>query len=55
MGNNCYVGNCSNGECSPNRGFLTNDEKIEMLKEYKKNLDNESKGVTERIAELQKE
>ncbi len=36
------------------RSYLTNHEKIEMLKEYKEDLDNESKGVAERIKELQK-
>jgi hypothetical protein len=36
------------------RQFLTTDEKIERLKEYKKWLDNESKGVEEAIAEIKK-
>ena len=36
------------------RGFLTKEEKIEMLKEYQKNLEQETKGVAERIKELQK-
>ncbi len=43
----CY-GNC--GE----RNFLTREEKIEMLNEYKDYLDKESKGVTERIRDLEK-
>ncbi len=45
-------GNC----CGPgySRGFLTNEEKMEMLKEYKEQLDLESKGVGERIKQLQK-
>ena len=43
----CY-GNC-NG-----RNFLTKEEKIEMLNEYKDYLDKESKGVTERIKDLEK-
>ena len=34
------------------RHFLTKEEKIEKLTEYKKWLDNESKGVEEVIAEL---
>jgi len=38
-----------------NRSFLTKEEKIEMLKEYKESLDKESQGVTERIAQLGKE
>ena len=36
------------------REFLTKEEKLEILKEYKKNLENEAKGVEERIKELQK-
>jgi hypothetical protein len=43
--------------CNPvygGRGFLTKEEKIEMLNEYKESLENEAKGVAERIKELQK-
>ncbi len=40
-------------ECSP-RNFLTREEKLEMLKEYKQWLEKEGKGVAERIKELQK-
>ncbi|MBI4167962.1 MAG: DUF5320 domain-containing protein [Candidatus Aenigmarchaeota archaeon] len=36
------------------RSFLTKEEKIEMLKEYKESLDQEVKGVAERIKELEK-
>ncbi len=36
------------------RGFLTKEEKIEMLKEYKENLEKEAEGVSERIKELEK-
>ena len=36
------------------RQFLTAEEKIEKLEEYKKWLDNESKGVEEAIAKLKK-
>jgi len=36
------------------RGFLTKDEKIEMLKEYSEMLKSETKGVEERIKELEK-
>ena len=45
---------CGNGCCShfSSRGFLTKAEKIEILKEYKESLDNELKGVSERISEL---
>ena len=43
---NCYEGMCMS------RGFPTREEKIDSLKRYKEALDNESKGVAERIAEL---
>jgi hypothetical protein len=36
------------------RHFLTTDEQIEKLEEYKNWLDNESKGVEEAIAKLKK-
>lgn len=45
-------GNC--GSFSGNRGFLTRGEKIEMLSDYKKNLEKEAKGVAELIQELEK-
>lgn len=47
-------GYCGCSSTSSNRGFLTKSEKVEMLKEYKEQLDLESKGVAERINELQK-
>ena len=34
------------------RQFLTKEEKIEMLEQYKKLLDTESKGVGEAIDEI---
>ncbi|MGA8903439.1 MAG: hypothetical protein WB661_00345 [Candidatus Bathyarchaeia archaeon] len=34
------------------RRFLTKEEKLEWLEEYKTNLENELKGVAERIEEL---
>lgn len=37
------------------RGFLTKEEKIELLKNYKESLEKETKGVSERIKELEKE
>jgi len=41
--------------CSSHHGrhFLTKEEKIKKLTEYKKWLDNESKGVAEAIAKLE--
>lgn len=47
MYRSCY-GNCQG------RSFLTKEEKIEMLKEYKDYLDKEAKGVNERIKDLEK-
>lgn len=47
MGQGCY-------SCQP-RSFLTKDEKLEKLKAYKEELTLEVKGVSERIAELEKE
>ena len=35
------------------RRFFTKAERIQMLKEYKQTLDNESQGITERISELE--
>lgn len=40
--------------CCGNRSFLTKEEKIEMLEEYRESLEREAKGVAERIAELKK-
>lgn len=51
MGWNCAGSSC---DSSP-RNFISRAEKIEMLQEYKKNLDNEAKGVAERIKELSKD
>ncbi len=35
------------------RRFLTQEEKVERLKEYKKYLELETKGIAERIKELE--
>jgi len=51
MYNNQCEGGCGTGGI---RSFLTKDEKIEILKEYKKNLESEAKGVAERIKDLEK-
>jgi len=37
------------------RRFLTREEKIKHLEEYKEHLEQEVAGVTERIEELKKE
>ena len=48
---NCgFDGKCSG--CGP-RSFLTKEEKVQMLSEYKKNLEQEVKGISERITELE--
>lgn len=46
-------GNC-NCSTDSGRGFLTIKERIELLEEYKEQLDLESQGVSERIKALQK-
>jgi len=46
MGYDCCGGNYA-------RGFITKQEKVEMLKEYKENLELELQGVSERIKELE--
>jgi hypothetical protein len=38
--------------CCGVREFLTKEEKIELLKEYKESLEKEAQGVSERIKEL---
>ncbi len=37
------------------RSFLTKQERVTLLKEYKEDLDKESQGVGEKIKELEKE
>jgi hypothetical protein len=36
------------------RSFLTKQERITLLKEYKEDLDKESQGVAEKIKDLEK-
>ncbi len=48
---------CGDGMCgcgSGMRNFLTKEEKIEILKEYKENLEKEAQGVSDRIKDLEK-
>ena len=40
--------------CVAQRSFLTKEEKLEMLKEYKESLDQEAEGVAEKIKDLEK-
>ncbi len=44
-------GNCGYGGI---RNFLTKEEKLEILNEYKDNLEREAQGVKEKIKELEK-
>ena len=46
---------CCGAGYGSNRSFLTREEKIEMLEEYRESLVSEAKGVAERIAELKKQ
>lgn len=41
--------------CCTGRNFLTREEQVEMLEEYRKSLESEAKGVAERIARLKKQ
>ena len=43
------------GHYGERRSFLTKEERITMLKEYKDDLEKEVKGVEERIKELSAE
>jgi hypothetical protein len=40
--------------CCSSRSFYSKEERIEWLKDYHKSLKQESKGVEERIKELEK-
>ncbi len=51
----CECGSeCGCGGGRGMRGFLTKEERIEILSEYKEQLEKEAKGVDERIKELKK-
>jgi hypothetical protein len=49
------MGCCETTSCSTPRNFLTKEEKMEMLGEYKEGLDKEVKAVQERIDAMKKE
>lgn len=55
MGCGCSSGYSNSGSIGSQRarGFLTREEKVEVLKEYQKNLEKEVQGVSERIKELE--
>ena len=47
--------NCEACECEEKpRSFLTSQEKVEKLQEYKKWLESEAKGVDEAISRIKK-
>ena len=45
---------CCGVTSSKARSFLTKEERISLLKEYKDDLDKESQGVAEKIQDLEK-
>ncbi len=46
---------CGPGGSCGQRSFLTREEKVDMLKQYKDSLQKEVQAVSERIDELKKE
>ncbi|MDQ3975085.1 MAG: DUF5320 domain-containing protein [Thermoproteota archaeon] len=46
-------GCCSTASSQRLRSFLTKEERIELLKEYKNDLEKETQGVAEKIKELE--
>jgi len=47
--------NCCGVSVQSARNFLTKEERVALLKEYKDDLDKESQGVSEKIKQLEKE
>jgi len=45
---------CCGGDYGYQRNYLSREEKVEMLKEYKESLEKEVKGIKERIEELER-
>ena len=52
MGCGCNYGG-SGVSTQKARSFLTREEKVELLKEYRNDLEKEAQGVSERIKELE--
>lgn len=52
MGCGCSYGESGFGTQKA-RSFLTREEKVELLKEYKNELEREAQGVSERIKEIE--
>jgi hypothetical protein len=44
---------CCGTSSRSTRSFLTKEERVALLKEYKNDLEKETQGVTERIKELE--
>jgi hypothetical protein len=44
---------CCSTSYKGGRSFLTREERVQLLKEYKQDLERETKGVEERIRELE--
>jgi hypothetical protein len=49
----CGCGSSRGTDVGRVRSFLTREEKVSMLKEYKNDLEKEIQGVTERIKTLE--
>ncbi|VFJ13381.1 hypothetical protein [Candidatus Nitrosocosmicus franklandus] len=49
MGCGCNTGINGTIGIQRSRGFLTREEKVELLKEYKNDLEKEARGVSEKI------
>ncbi len=45
---------CCSITSSKARSFLTKEERVSLLKEYKEDLEKEAQGVAERIKDLEK-
>ncbi len=46
---------CCGSTVQKARSFLTKEERISLLKDYKEDLDKESQGVAENIKDLEKD
>lgn len=52
-GGDCMGQGCCGVGIQGARNFLTKEERITLLKEYKDDLEKEVQGITERITELE--
>jgi hypothetical protein len=53
MGCGCNYSGTNTVGVQKSRSFLTREEKVDLLKEYRIDLEREVKGVSERIKELE--